>query len=110
MGTNVFSMKKYVFVFLAVLVLISGCAQQGEPAKNDSVPSLPPAHGRDFCGISTRGSCTADSDCIRGGCSGQVCQSAKEEPVITTCEYVECYDPALYKLSCGCNSGKCQWG
>jgi eight-cysteine-cluster-containing protein len=62
-----------------------------------------------FCGRSTSGSCGKDSDCISGGCSGQVCQSKSEEPVITTCEYRDCYNAATYNLTCGCKNNQCQW-
>ena len=68
---------------------------------------FPPSSG--FCGISTNGTCTADSDCISGGCSGQVCQSASEQPVITTCEYRDCYSARFFGVSCGCDAGKCRW-
>ncbi|MEM4359910.1 MAG: eight-cysteine-cluster domain-containing protein [Candidatus Bilamarchaeaceae archaeon] len=62
-----------------------------------------------FCGWSTYGSCSSDSDCRVGGCSGQVCQSKYEESVITTCEYRECYNARAYGLSCECIAGRCQW-
>lgn len=62
-----------------------------------------------FCGWSTNGTCAGDSDCMSGGCSGQVCQSKSEEPAITTCEYRECYSAAQYGVACGCDDGKCQW-
>jgi eight-cysteine-cluster-containing protein len=63
----------------------------------------------DFCGRSTNGQCSSDADCITGGCSGQVCQSKNEEPIITTCEYRDCYNPQPYGLTCGCKASKCQW-
>ncbi len=62
-----------------------------------------------FCGSSTNGACSTDSDCMKGGCSGQVCQGKSEEPIITTCEFRECYDSVRYGVSCGCVSNKCQW-
>ena len=37
-----------------------------------------PQHESGFCGWSTGGECKADSDCMKGGCSGQVCQSKKK--------------------------------
>ena len=63
----------------------------------------------EFCGTSTYGSCTIDSDCIAGGCSGQVCQSKNEEPIVTTCEYKDCYNAQSYGLDCKCVDKKCQW-
>jgi eight-cysteine-cluster-containing protein len=71
-----------------------------------------PANGSDdsgFCGWSTNASCSIDSDCVIGGCSGQVCQSASEKPIITSCEYSACYDANAYGKGCGCSEGKCRW-
>jgi len=65
--------------------------------------------GRSFCGKSTFGECQTDSDCIVGGCAGQVCQSKNEEQAVTTCEYQDCYNPAIYNLSCVCIKNKCMW-
>lgn len=65
--------------------------------------------GEFFCGVSTKGKCSADEDCIRGGCSGQICQSKFEKMVYTTCEYLSCYNAANYGLTCGCVDGKCEW-
>lgn len=64
---------------------------------------------RGFCGWSTYGKCLTDADCVRGGCSGQVCQSRYEKPVITTCEWKKCYDPSTYGVVCACIDGKCRW-
>ncbi len=63
----------------------------------------------EFCGWSTQGNCSTDADCTSGGCSGQVCQSTFEEPVMTTCEYKECYNADLYGMECKCVEGACQW-
>jgi eight-cysteine-cluster-containing protein len=62
-----------------------------------------------FCGTSTQGSCNADTECMSGGCSGQVCQSKNEEPVITTCEYRDCYSVSIHGVICKCVNKKCQW-
>ncbi len=62
-----------------------------------------------FCGTSTNGQCYGDSDCMSGGCSGQVCQSKSEEPVITACEYRDCYDANKYGVACKCIENKCRW-
>ncbi len=62
-----------------------------------------------FCGSSTYDSCSADSDCVTGGCSRQVCQSKTTEPVFTTCEYRECYNAQFYEVICKCVEGKCRW-
>ncbi|MCK4552752.1 eight-cysteine-cluster domain-containing protein [Candidatus Pacearchaeota archaeon] len=71
---------------------------------------IPPTElSEDFCGLSTYGSCSSDFDCIKGGCSGQVCQSKNEEPIITTCEFRECYNAEKYDMQCKCVNEKCQW-
>ncbi|MEM5798293.1 MAG: eight-cysteine-cluster domain-containing protein [Candidatus Aenigmatarchaeota archaeon] len=62
-----------------------------------------------FCGTSTYGICQNDNDCIVGGCSGQVCQSKNEEPIITTCEWRECYDAKSYDVVCKCIDNRCKW-
>lgn len=62
-----------------------------------------------FCGWSTYGNCSSDFDCIKSGCSGQVCQSKQEKPVITTCEWRDCYDAKPYGLECKCINQQCQW-
>ncbi len=69
----------------------------------------PPSQGG-FCGWSTNGACASDADCVRGGCSGEVCQSASEQPAVTSCIYKSCNDPKAAGVSCGCVAGKCQWG
>ncbi|MFH1307325.1 MAG: hypothetical protein ABIH72_00555 [archaeon] len=63
----------------------------------------------DFCGISTKGSCTSDSDCIRGGCNAEVCQSSSEELRNTVCQAKECFDDEKYNAVCSCVASKCQW-
>jgi len=63
----------------------------------------------EFCGFSTFGECKNDSDCFISGCSSQVCQSKLEEPILTTCEYKDCYDYFKFNLSCKCIDNMCQW-
>ncbi len=62
-----------------------------------------------FCGWSTGGRCSSDSECYVSGCSAQVCQSVHEKPVITTCEVRPCYNSAKYGMACRCVDGKCMW-
>lgn len=64
---------------------------------------------KNFCGKSSYGPCQTDTDCVTSGCSGQVCQSRNEEPIVTTCEWRDCYDAKKFNLRCGCFEGKCQW-
>ena len=52
--------------------------------------------------------CMEDSDCVKGGCSGTVCQPKNTPPVFTTCEWADEY--ACYRdISCSCNNGGCEW-
>lgn len=85
-----------------IILLLSGCtSSKKDPPPNtllDQPISLPPGSG----------SCATDSDCVKGGCSGTICQSAGEEPVITTCEWQEKYQ-CYQAVSCVCMNTKCQW-
>lgn len=83
--------------FLLSILFLTACTVQ-EPVNEES-----------FCGTSTNGSCSSNSECITAGCSGQICQSSSEEERISTCEYRECYDKTKYSLSCSCKENQCQW-
>ena len=62
-----------------------------------------------FCGISTYGVCETDVECAAQGCSAQVCQSVSEDPIVTTCEWKDCYDAKAYGYECKCVANTCQW-
>ncbi len=87
-------MRKILILILG-LILISGCIKQA------------PKEG--FCGSSSYESCNINSDCKMGGCSNQLCRSKSGDPVVTICDYKECYDSDKYNLECGCVDSKCQW-
>lgn len=58
--------------------------------------------------IACNGECPC-SDCIAGGCSGQLCVDASEEPPITTCEWrpeYDCYRTAICERQA---NGACGW-
>lgn len=103
-----------MILFCAIIIAVilsSACTSEPESIENKTTPTeteLPPLD-TEFCGRSTNGACANDNDCMTGGCSGQVCQSKNEEPVITTCEYRECYDAKKYNAACRCTQSKCQW-
>jgi eight-cysteine-cluster-containing protein len=107
--------KLAVFSVLIVVILVAGCVgQQGTAANpgnnataNNTNATVPPSTG--FCGTSTRAACSSDADCVRGGCSSQVCYGKSEPPSATTCEWTECYDAQKYNMTCGCVGGKCAW-
>ena len=89
--------------FLAVLT--SGCL-----STSDFKPGNQSGNAtQEFCGWSSGGECSSDSDCKTGGCSSQVCQSRKESGLVTTCEWRECYDASKYGVACKCAEGKCKW-
>ena len=82
---------------------VRGCAASYEErVMNESV-------GVGFCGTSTFGSCTSDSECVNDGCSGEVCRGFQEESRNTACIWRDCYDPNKYDATCACVEGKCQW-
>ena len=95
--------KRQLIFTLTVVIVLGGCA-----AISDS-PQINKELRKDFCGFSTFGRCSSDIDCMKGGCSGQACQSRYEKPVITICDMRQCYDAKAYGLGCKCIRNKCQW-
>lgn len=90
-----------VILFEKTTMLISPTTPTPQPT-----PILPK---EEFCGSSTYGKCNSNEDCHTGGCSGQICQSKNEEPIITTCEWQDCYDAKKYQFECLCLNKQCQW-
>ena len=67
-----------------------------------------------FCGTSTNGYCDSDDDCVRAGCSGEICASLDEprselNQIVGVCNYLECYNSESYGVSCGCVNNNCLW-
>lgn len=93
---------KAFWVLVLIVFLGSGCGGALNSKEKGEVP-------KEFCGQSTGGDCQSDADCIAGGCSSQVCSSKSEGPIITTCEWRECYQSELFGVQCGCVENKCQW-
>ena len=83
-------------LLIACFILLVGCVS--EEVEESS-----------FCGSSTYASCSSDSDCGTGGCSGQICLGVDEEQMVTTCEWLDCYDDEAYDVSCSCVEEQCQW-
>ena len=54
------------------------------------------------------GECAVDDDCVRGGCSGTICQAKDADPILTTCEYKEEYG-CFADINCGCVNNRCGW-
>ena len=113
--------KKLIYTIIAVIIIVALLAfapqtinqitnppSNPEPAQPPSI--IPPDEDLGvFCGESTFAECNSDTECIKGGCFGQICQSINEELDVSVCEYAYCYDDNEYKVSCGCISNKCRW-
>lgn len=53
------------------------------------------------------GECASDGDCVRAGCSSEVCTSRPSAAdIMTTCEILPCFDVLD---ACGCVQGRCRW-
>ena len=99
-------------------VLAAGCEKNTQPpsgpgpgddggqvtARKLAVPATHPLYDR-FEGIGFPNDCSADSQCLKGGCSSEVCSA--DQGVVTTCEALPISLPA--STACGCVEGQCQW-
>jgi len=53
------------------------------------------------------GECESDSDCVKGGCSSEICTTAAAAAdLMTTCEVLPCFSVLD---ACGCVEGRCRW-
>lgn len=53
------------------------------------------------------GECTTSADCVRTGCSSEVCASTADAAgMMTTCEVLPCF---AVLDACGCVDGVCSW-
>jgi len=100
---KILSLAVTLFILLGIIAIFSSFYNKNIETRPIKEPP------KDFCGFSTYGYCMSDSDCVMGGCSNQICQSKNEEPIITTCEFKECYNYKKYNLKCRCIDNKCQW-
>ncbi len=57
-------------------------------------------------GPSASGECSTDADCVRTGCSQEVCVAASQGDVVTTCEILPCFQVLD---ACSCREGLCSW-
>lgn len=59
-------------------------------------------------GADAAGECTSDADCVRGGCSQELCVSTTEAEagMMSTCEMRPCFQ---ILEACGCHAGVCSW-
>jgi eight-cysteine-cluster-containing protein len=68
------------------------------------VPEGHPLHAR-LEAPEARNTCAVDADCVKGGCSGEICAG---ENVVSTCEMPAGGWP-VQSASCGCVHGLCLW-
>ena len=61
-----------------------------------------------FCGVSSYGKCDYDMDCYISGCNSEVCQSKKEQQIMSACVVLDCHKKPE-GISCGCKENQCQW-
>lgn len=86
-----------------------GSAYTNKSSNNDSGDNED-KNKSEFCGTSTKGYCQINDDCKKGGCSSQVCENKSESSsIVTTCEYLDCYNAEKYNKKCGCEENKCKW-
>lgn len=86
-------MKK-VLLIIAILVILTACTTTNQPVNNTQ---------------NTTKECSQDSDCMKSGCSGQLCiPKSQKQDSYTICDFkpeYECYS----KQDCLCKNNKCEW-
>lgn len=92
-------MKKTIFIaiFLILTIFLTACTTTNQPANNTEQQN------------NTIKECSSDSDCMKSGCSGQLCISkTQKQDSFTICDFkpeYECYS----KQDCLCKNNKCSW-
>lgn len=107
---------------MILLAVVLACVRPEPPA--DPVPVLAPEPGTFTAAIHTprstyercearvegadrAGECTSDADCVRAGCSSEVCvPRAEAEGLVTSCDKDACFDVLD---QCLCAQGACRW-
>jgi eight-cysteine-cluster-containing protein len=114
------------------ILLLAACAQrpstvavapEAAPAEREPVAAAP-GSGSGFAGAfdpqslyegcrdrvegtETDGECTADADCVKTGCSSELCiAKSAAAGVMSTCEVRTCFQVLE---SCACQQGHCRW-
>ncbi|MGB1014426.1 MAG: hypothetical protein ACPG4T_09865 [Nannocystaceae bacterium] len=80
---------------------------ESDPPPGTRIPLVPadhPRHSR-LEGTDFGNNCTADTECFRGGCGGEICSA--ENGINSTCEVLDVQIPD--GAGCGCVSGSCIW-
>ena len=98
----------HLFFSVALLGLLVAACSPPDDVPGGDAPGTGVPDGIGPGGSASGDGCSSDNDCTRGGCSGTICQSRSEEPVISTCEWLPEY--ACYQqITCGCVKGSCVW-
>jgi len=112
-------------VFFGVWMLLVGCGGEAPPEVPEDPPEAPPppppepevklpSPDKLYAMCQDRvekpqadGECTTDEDCVRAGCSSEVCTTAASAAELTT----TCEDKLCFKAldTCGCVEGVCSW-
>jgi len=101
--------KQLIVVLMMFLISFIGCATTPQEMRDEDSGYIDIKESQGFCGSSTYGECSFDFNCVKSGCSGQICQSKNEEPMVSICLHRDCYDAKAYQLRCKCAGGECQW-
>jgi len=108
---------KFILIIIVLAVIVGGGTlwlaerqvfQSFQPPKIKA-PEKAIKNPTGFCGTSTYGKCSSDSDCTTGGCSGEICQSKNEPGLVSPCIYKTCENAKTFGVHCGCIQNKCQW-
>lgn len=95
-------MKK-VLLIIAILVILTACTIN-QPVNNSSTNNQPANNTEQ-----PKQECSSDSDCMKSGCSGQLCiPKSQKGDGFTICDFkpeYECYSTQ----NCICVNNKCSW-
>jgi eight-cysteine-cluster-containing protein len=94
-----------------ICALISGCTEEKEDIVTTTTSYTIPVRETIQTVTSTTSppECNEDSDCVRTGCSSEICiQAEKAGDVITDCSVRPHYE-CLQVDRCGCIGGRCGW-
>lgn len=115
-----FRFPRISLAFAVLALAATACDKQRPPGDDGGTPpgdggeppitrkaAVPADHALfdRFEGTGFDNACNADTDCLTGGCSGEVCSASRE--VVTTCEVLPVTLPQ--GTSCGCVQAQCIW-
>jgi eight-cysteine-cluster-containing protein len=87
--------------------IAEGPAPTGPAAEGPSAAELYAGCQSRLEGPEVPGECTTNADCVRAGCSSEVCTTPRAaSEMMTTCEVLPCFRAVD---ACGCVEGRCRW-